>query len=44
MSEITYIPFEEESEEIKKRVTDYWSERADSFLEQRQHELASPKA
>ena len=44
MSELKYIPFEEESEEIKNKVTDYWTERADSFLVQRQHELESPKA
>lgn len=44
MSELKYIPFEEESEEIKTKVTDYWTERADSFLLQRQHELDSPKA
>jgi len=44
MSELKYIPFEEESDEIKNKVTDYWTERADSFLAQRQHELKSPKA
>lgn len=44
MSEIKYIPFEEESENIKERVTGYWTQRADSFFEQRQHELSSPKA
>ncbi len=44
MSELRYIPFEEESEDIKTRVTDYWTERAETFLPQRQRELASPKA
>lgn len=44
MSELKYIPFEEESEGIKDRVTGYWTERAESFFEQRQHELSSPKA
>ncbi|MCR5404057.1 MAG: class I SAM-dependent methyltransferase [Butyrivibrio sp.] len=44
MSEIKYIPFEEESEEIKTRVTRYWTERAESFFDQRQHELHSRKA
>ncbi|WP_029319902.1 class I SAM-dependent methyltransferase [Butyrivibrio sp. AE3004] len=44
MSEIKYIPFEEESDDIKDRVTGYWTERAESFFEQRQHELKSPKA
>lgn len=44
MGELKYIPFEEESENIKSRVTDYWTERADSFFVQRQHELSSAKA
>lgn len=44
MSELKKISFEEESEDIKDRVTDYWTERADTFFEQRQHELDSPKA
>lgn len=44
MSEIKYIPFEEESTEIKARVTGYWTERAESFFEQREHELHSSKA
>ena len=44
MGELKYIPFEEESENIKSRVTDYWTERADSFFVQRQHELNSAKA
>jgi ubiquinone/menaquinone biosynthesis C-methylase UbiE len=44
MSELKYIPFEEEAEDIKIKVTDYWTERADSFLVQRQRELESSKA
>lgn len=44
MSELKFIPFEEEAEDIKSRVTDYWTERADSFLMQRQRELESAKA
>ena len=44
MGELKYIPFEEESENIKSRVADYWTERADSFFIQRQHELNSAKA
>lgn len=44
MSAIKYIPFEEESSDIKHRVTEYWTERADSFFVQREHELHSPKA
>lgn len=44
MSELKYIPFEEESTEIKNRVEDYWTVRADSFFAQKQHELESEKA
>lgn len=44
MSELKYIPFEEEAEDIKIKVTNYWTERADSFLVQRQRELGSSKA
>ncbi len=44
MSELTYIPFEEEAEDIKDKVVDYWTVRAEGFLKQRQHELDSPKA
>ena len=44
MSELKFIPFEEEADNIKERVTGYWTKRADSFLIQRQHELNSPKA
>lgn len=44
MSELKYIPFEEEQENIKTVVTGYWTKRAESFLTQRQHELNSPKA
>jgi SAM-dependent methyltransferase len=44
MSELKFIPFEEEKDNIKTVVTGYWTRRADSFLVQRQHELVSPKA
>jgi SAM-dependent methyltransferase len=44
MSKLEYIPFEEEKENIKSVVTGYWTKRAESFLTQRQHELASHKA
>lgn len=44
MSELKYIPFEEESPEIKTKVEDYWTERADSFFDQKKHELESKKA
>ena len=44
MSELKYIPFEEESEEIKDKVVGYWTKRSGSFLTQREHELCSPKA
>lgn len=44
MSELIYIPFEEEKENIKTVVTGYWTKRAEGFLAQRRHELNSPKA
>ena len=44
MSKLKHIKFKEESEDIKPRVTNYWTDRADSFFIQRQHELNSPKA
>ena len=44
MSELKYIAFDEESEDIKPAVTSYWTKRAESFFAQRQHELDSPKA
>ena len=44
MGELKDIPFEEESGEIRAKVTDYWTERADSFFEQKQRELKSIKA
>ena len=44
MSKLKHIKFKEESEDIKPRVTRYWTNRADSFFVQRQHELDSPKA
>ena len=44
MSQLKHIKFKEESDEIKPRVTEYWTNRADSFFVQRQHELKSSKA
>ena len=44
MSKLKHIKFKEESEDIKPRVTNYWTDRADSFFIQRQHELNSLKA
>ena len=44
MSKLEHIKFKEESEDIKPRVTLYWTNRADSFFLQKQHELDSPKA
>ena len=44
MSKQKNIEFKEKSEDIKPRVTRYWTDRADSFFKQRQHELDSPKA
>ena len=44
MSELNHMRFKEESEDIKPRVTRYWTNRADSFFIQRQHELDSPKS
>ena len=44
MGDLKYIPFEEESEDIKPKVTEYWTQRADSFFIQKQHELESDKS
>ena len=44
MSELKYIPFEKEDENIKTEVAGYWTERAGTFFVQRQHELESEKA
>lgn len=44
MSELKYVPFEEESQEIKDKVTDYWTKRSDSFFEHKCHELKSTMA
>jgi ubiquinone/menaquinone biosynthesis C-methylase UbiE len=44
MSELKHIKFNEESEDIKPRVTKYWTDRAESFFAKRQHELDSPKS
>ncbi len=44
MGELKYISFEEESKEIKPIVTEYWTERADSFYIHKKMELESGKA
>lgn len=44
MSDLARIPFEEESENIKNRVTSYWSKRAGSFSEHKHEEAHSYKA
>ena len=44
MNNLKHIKFQDESKDIKPRVTNYWTNRADSFFVQRQHELDSPKA
>ena len=44
MSKLEHMTFKDESEDIKPRVTKYWTNRADSFFVQKQHELDSPKA
>lgn len=44
MSELRYIPFEDENKDIKSKVTSYWTKRAGSFSEIRHDELHSYKA
>ena len=44
MGELKKIAFEEQPEEVKDRVKGYWSKRADSFAELREHEMKSNKA
>ncbi len=44
MSELKYIAFEDEAATIKEEVTDYWTQRAESFLEKRKHELECKRA
>lgn len=44
MGELKYIPFEEESKEIKPLVTEYWTQRADSFFVQKQNEFESDQS
>jgi ubiquinone/menaquinone biosynthesis C-methylase UbiE len=44
MSKLKHIKFKDESGDIKPRVTNYWTDRADTFFVQRQRELDSPKA
>ncbi len=43
MSEIKEIRIEDEREDIKNKVEEYWSERADSFFMQKKHEILHPK-
>ncbi len=44
MSDLKYIPFFEEPENIKDRVQDYWTQRAGGMFGQRLRELESNKA
>lgn len=44
MSRTKHGKIEDEPDDIKPRVTKYWTNRADSFFVQRKHELDSPKA
>ena len=44
MGQLVHIPFEEESSQIKDVVTDYWTDRALSFHEQRIEELKNSVA
>lgn len=44
MGKLIDIPFEQESQDIKNRVANYWSKRAQGFFEMRQDELKSNKA
>ncbi len=43
MSELKNIAFEDESNEIKDRVVDYWSKRAETFSEHKHAEIHSEK-
>lgn len=44
MGELHYFPFEEERTDIKERVREYWTDRADGFYKIRQDEIESNKA
>ncbi len=44
MGKLAAIPFEQESDAIKDRVTSYWTKRAGSFSEMKHHEAHSGKA
>lgn len=44
MGELHYFPFEEERTDIKDRVIEYWTDRADSFYRIRRDEIESQKA
>ncbi|MCR5295618.1 MAG: methyltransferase domain-containing protein [Lachnospiraceae bacterium] len=44
MSEISYFPFELQPENVKEKVSSYWTRRAEGFYRQRQDEVSSGKA
>lgn len=44
MGELRYFPFEEERTDIKDRVREYWTDRAESFYTIRHDEIESNKA
>ncbi len=44
MGELHYIAFEDEADDIKDKVENYWTKRAESFFELRRDELESTKA
>ncbi len=44
MGELKSIAFEEQAENLKDKVQGYWSKRAESFAELREHEIKSQKA
>ena len=44
MGELHFLAFEDEREDIKEQVKEYWTERADGFFELRHDEIESSKA
>lgn len=44
MGKLHYIAFEDEADNIKEKVENYWTKRADSFFELRHDEIESTKA
>jgi 2-polyprenyl-3-methyl-5-hydroxy-6-metoxy-1,4-benzoquinol methylase len=44
VGELRYFPFEEERTDIKDRVREYWTDRAESFYTIRHDEIESNKA